>query len=242
MKEQIYTIPVNEGFEEGGECPFCNMYKKLEKDAIDYMLGASYMEDDIRMETNKQGFCGKHYDMMYKEQNRLGIALMLHTHIQKINNDLEKLCSDLKSGEKKGLFSKSTKGENKVTPYLNNISESCYICNRIKTNFDRYFDTFFYMWKKDDEIKEKVKSSHGFCLNHFSMLINMAQKKLGGSDYDKFIDTVIPVQLENMKRLEKEVDHFTNKFDHNYKDVPWGTAKDALPRAILKVASQTVED
>lgn len=242
MKEQIYTIPVNEGFEEGGECPFCNMYKRLEKDAIDYMLGASYMEDDIRMETNKQGFCGNHYNMMYKEQNRLGIALMLHTHIQKVNSDLEKLCSNLKSAEKKSLFSKTSKGENKVTPYLNNISESCYICNRINTNFDRYLDTFFYMWKKDDEIKEKVKSSKGFCLSHFATLIDMAQKKLNGSDYDKFIDIIVPVQLENMKRLEKEVDHFTNKFDHNYKDVPWGTAKDSLPRAILKVASQTVED
>lgn len=242
MKEQIYTIPVNEGFEEGGECPFCNMYQKLEKDAIDYMLGASYMEDDIRMETNKTGFCSKHYDMMYKEQNRLGIALMLHTHIQKINNDLEKLCSDLKSGEKKGLFSKPSKGENKVTPYLNNITDSCYVCNRIKTNFDRYFDTFFYMWKKDNELKEKVKTSKGFCLDHFSMLIDMASKKLSGKDYDEFIDIVVPIQLENMKRLEKEVDHFTNKFDHNYKDIPWGTAKDALPRAILKVASYKVEE
>lgn len=241
MKEEIYTIPVNEGFDEVGECPFCNMYHKLEKDAIDYMLGASYMEDDIRMETNKMGFCGKHYNMMYKEQNRLGIALMLHTHIQKINYDLEKLCADLKSGEKKGLFSKS-KGENAVTPYLNNISKSCYICNRIKTNFDRYFDTFFYMWKKDNEIKEKVKASKGFCLEHFSMLIDISQKKLGAKDYENFIDTIVPVQLENMKRLEKEVDHFTNKFDHNYKDVPWGTAKDALPRAILKVASEQVEE
>ena len=82
MKEQIYTIPVNEGFEQGGECPFCNMYNTLEKDALDYMLGASYMEDDIRMETNKTGFCSKHYEMMYGEQNRLGVALMLHTHLQ----------------------------------------------------------------------------------------------------------------------------------------------------------------
>ena len=91
-------------------------------------------------------------------------------------------------------------------------------------------------------MKEKVKNSKGFCLDHFSMLIDTASKKLSGKDYGEFIDIVVPVQLENMKRLEKEVDHFTNKFDHNYKDVPWGTAKDVLPRAILKVASQIVED
>ena len=230
MNQQIYTIPVNDGFEEGGECPFCNMYNKLEKEALDYMLGSSYMEDNIRMETNKIGFCQKHYSMMYKKQNRLGLALMLQSHIQKINADIENLSNNLKSNKKKGLFSKTV--ENKVTPYINNIAESCYICNKITASMDRYFDTFFYMWKKDNDIKEKVKNSKGFCIEHFATLIDMADKKLKGNEYNLFINTIITLEIENIKRLEKEVDHFTNKFDHNYKDAPWGTAKDALPRAI----------
>lgn len=240
MNEQIYTIPINDGFEEGGECPFCNMYNKLEKEALDYMLGSSYMEDNIRMETNKIGFCQKHYSMMYKKQNRLGLALMLQSHIQKINADIENLSNNLKSNKKKGLFSKTV--ENKVTPYINNIAESCYICNKITASMDRYFDTFFYMWKKDNDIKEKVKNSKGFCIEHFATLIDMADKKLKGNEYNLFINTIIPLEIENIKRLEKEVDHFTNKFDHNYKDAPWGTAKDALPRAIQKIASQKVEE
>ena len=240
MNQQIYTIPVNDGFEEGGECPFCNMYNKLEKEALDYMLGSSYMEDNIRMETNKIGFCQKHYSMMYKKQNRLGLALMLQSHIQKINADIENLSNNLKSNKKKGLFSKTV--ENKVTPYINNIAESCYICNKITASMDRYFDTFFYMWKKDNDIKEKVKNSKGFCIEHFAALIDMVDKKLKGNEYNLFINTIISLEIENIKRLEKEVDHFTNKFDHNYKDAPWGTAKDALPRAIQKIASQKVEE
>ena len=182
MNQQIYTIPVNDGFEEGGECPFCNMYNKLEKEALDYMLGSSYMEDNIRMETNKIGFCQKHYSMMYKKQNRLGLALMLQSHIQKINADIENLSNNLKSNKKKGLFSKTV--ENKVTPYINNIAESCYICNKITASMDRYFDTFFYMWKKDNDIKEKVKNSKGFCIEHFATLIDMADKKLKGNEYN----------------------------------------------------------
>ncbi len=240
MNQQIYTIPVNDGFEEGGECPFCNMYNKLEKEALDYMLGSSYMEDNIRMETNKIGFCQKHYSMMYKKQNRLGLALMLQSHIQKINADIENLSNNLKSNKKKGLFSKTV--ENKVTPYINNIAESCYICNKITASMDRYFDTFFYMWKKDNDIKEKVKNSKGFCIEHFATLIDMADKKLKGNEYNLFINTIITLEIENIKRLEKEVDHFTNKFDHNYKDAPWGTAKDVLPRAIQKISSQKVEE
>ena len=242
MKEQIYTIPVNEGFDAGGECPFCNMYHSLEKDAIDYMLGASYMEDDIRAETDKTGFCAKHFNMMYKEQNRLGVALMIHSHLQKINRDLPALCDKLKSQGKRGLFGKSSKSENEVSPYLNKITGSCYVCDRIHNNFDRYFDTFFFMWKKDNDIRNKVKNSKGFCIEHFSMLIEQAEKRLSGKDYDEFIDTIIPVQLENLKRLEGEVDHFVNKFDHNYKDAPWGTAKDSLVRAITKLSGEFVEE
>ena len=98
------------------------------------------------------------------------------------------------------------------------------------------------MWKKDDEIKEKVKASKGFCLDHFALLIQASEKKLNTKDYENFIDIIVPLELENLKRLENEVDHFTNKFDHNYKDVPWGTAKDALPRAILKLSSTKVEE
>lgn len=240
MKETLYTIPVNDAFDKGGECPFCNMYKNLENDSIDYVLGASYMEDDIRAETDKIGFCKHHYDMMYKKQNRLGMALILQTHLQKVTNDIEALSKNI-STNKKGLFLKS-KSENKLIPYLNNITESCYVCDRINNNFDRYFDTFFYMWKKDNEIKNKVKNSNGFCLDHFSRLVKIGEGKLSSKEYKEFTDIIIPIQLENMKRLLGEIDHFVNKFDHNYADAPWGTARNSLIRGILKASSAFVEE
>ena len=49
MKEQLYTIPVNDAFNEPCECPLCKIYDNLEQESIDFMLGPSYMEDDIRM-------------------------------------------------------------------------------------------------------------------------------------------------------------------------------------------------
>jgi hypothetical protein len=50
-------IPVNEAFDAVGErpecgCPFCVLYKKLQNDEIDIILGASMMEPDIRIKTN----------------------------------------------------------------------------------------------------------------------------------------------------------------------------------------------
>ena len=45
MAEQIYTIPVNDAFDSGCECPMCQMQKDLERNAIEYTMGPSYMED-----------------------------------------------------------------------------------------------------------------------------------------------------------------------------------------------------
>jgi len=242
MKEQIYTIPVIDAFKEKGECPFCNMHKKLDDEAVDYMLGPSYMEDDIRIETDKIGFCKLHYQKMYNKQNRLGLALMVHTHMQKISKDFEKLSSTLTANEKKSIFSKPKEEKSKLNSYLNNISNSCYICNKIDNTFKRYIDTFFYMWKNMPEIKDFVKSSNGFCLEHFNLITDIGKTKLKAEEYKEFISIVLPMQTENLKRLEEEIEWFINKFDYRYKDEPWKNSQDALPRAITKISSIFVED
>lgn len=56
MKEQIYTIPVNEVYDTDCECPLCELEKKLEKETLDYALGAAMMEPEFRMESNEKGF------------------------------------------------------------------------------------------------------------------------------------------------------------------------------------------
>ena len=53
MKEQIYTIPVNEVYDTDCECPLCELEKKLEKETLDYALGAAMMEPEFRMERIK---------------------------------------------------------------------------------------------------------------------------------------------------------------------------------------------
>lgn len=84
MKEKLYTIPLMDAFKAGDECPFCFVERQLEQHAMDFVLGAgaSYMEDDVRAETDKMGFCRTHYKKMYDYGNRLGTGLILKTHFQ----------------------------------------------------------------------------------------------------------------------------------------------------------------
>lgn len=236
MKEQLYTIPVNDAFAVDCECPVCSMYDSLEKDAIEFTMGPSYMEDDIRMETNKIGFCTHHVKQLYKHQNRLGLALILHTHMQRTNRDLEDLLSSDKP-VKKGLFAKKTENASPVTEYIENLNHSCYICNRIDRIFARYLETIYHCYEHDEEFRRKFAASKGFCTKHFGMLYEGAPSSLSGKRLPEFIKTLNEVYLTNMKRVTDDLEWFTDKFDYRNEDKPWKNSKDALPRSMNKTNS-----
>ena len=91
--EQIYTIPVNEAFEASASdascgCPLCTLYRKLEENELELILGASMMEPDVRIGTNREGFCRLHYDMMFVRKNRLGMALTLESHLKELKDEI----------------------------------------------------------------------------------------------------------------------------------------------------------
>ena len=236
MKEQLYTIPVNDAFAVDCECPVCSMYDSLEKDAIEFTMGPSYMEDDIRMETNKIGFCTHHVKQLYKHQNRLGLALILHTHMQRTNRDLEDLLSSDKP-VKKGLFAKKTENASPVTEYIENLNHSCYICNRIDRIFARYLATIYHCYEHDEEFRRKFAASKCFCTKHFGMLYEGAPSSLSGKRLPEFIKTLNEVYLTNMKRVTDDLEWFTDKFDYRNEDKPWKNSKDALPRSMNKTNS-----
>ena len=92
MKEKLYTIPLNDAVNAEDECPFCYIERKLEQDLMDFVLGsgASYMESDIRSETNKAGFCRPHFKKMFDYGNTLGNAWILKTHYQETITEMKK--------------------------------------------------------------------------------------------------------------------------------------------------------
>ena len=158
MKEQLYTIPVNDEFDRDCECPVCGMYRSLQDAAIDFTMGPSYMEDDIRMETNKTGFCDKHIKMLYQNQNRLGLALILQTHMEQVIKNAEKLAKGGRTSG--GLFKKRETSALKA--YMDELDQSCYICKRMANTFERYLVTVFYLYERDEEFRKKFAACKGF--------------------------------------------------------------------------------
>lgn len=231
MKEQLYTIPVNDIFDQNCECPICAMNRSLEEDAVAFAMGPSYMEDDIRLTTDKTGFCAPHMQMLYDFENRLGLALILDTHMKYMINQIETL---QKKGRKSagGLFSK--KEQTSIYHFTNRISGSCFICDRIRHTFERYIATTFYLYERDSRFLSKFKKCNGFCLEHYGMLYEKAPEYLHGNTLETFTKDLDYIFLSNYKRMEEEVSWFIDKFDYRNTDAPWKTSKDAVPRAMTK--------
>ena len=239
-KEEIYTIPVIDAFKEDCECVLCHLHQKLEKDSVDFVLGPSYMESDIRGFTNEHGFCKIHFMQLYAEPNRLGVALMMESHMKKIREDLK---AKTKRGPKAARFSMKKQAQAEgLSDYTKPLLEDCYICQRVEDFFTRYLDTLFYLWKKDPDFKEKLKASKGFCLQHFGQLYDLAPKHLNQSQLEVFTKDLVTVQEENFDRVIEDIEWFITKFDYRFSNEPWKNSKDAVVRSIGKVASLQVKD
>lgn len=232
MKEKLYTIPVNEAYDSDCECPLCFIIKTLEDKNLKYTLGPSYMEDDVRARTDELGFCRHHLSLLYQDQNRLGLALMLKTHMDKTIEDINELNS--KATVKSSSFFNRNKDQVPLVSYINELESSCFVCNKVNNTFDRYIATIFHLYKSDENFRIKHKKIKGYCTSHYGLLHDKALKFLRGKLLDSFINELTEVYLENMKRVRDDLDWFINKFDYRYKDAPWKNSKDALQRSMTK--------
>ena len=119
MKEQLYTIPLNDAMNAHDECPFCFIERSVEQDLLDFVLGSgsSYMESDVREQTDKAGFCRNHFKKMFDYGNTLGNAWILKTHYMHINKEMLQQFQSFKPGKSslKDKFRKQTHRQNLPT-------------------------------------------------------------------------------------------------------------------------------
>lgn len=108
-------------------------------------MGAAMMEPDVRIETNKKGFCRKHFDMMTGGGgSRLPLALMLESHIAETEKEI------FSGGT---LFDgKGLKEEEK----LKKLDASCYVCSRTEDAFSKMLGTVIYLWENEEEFRENT--------------------------------------------------------------------------------------
>ena len=161
--------------------------------------------------------------MLFSKQNKLSLALILESHLLEFTNEFETLL-------------KNPKKNDKCSKWFTKNRCSCIICDRTNNTMVRYIEVFFYMWSHDDDFKNKVINSKGFCFNHLEMIYNNAFKYLNKKDAVEFLKIIYEKEKDELRNIQNDIHKFTLKFDYRNKDMDWGDAIDAPKRTIEKLS------
>ena len=255
MKYELETIPIWDTYRMDGECPLCILDEKAERGYIDFFLGNSVMVPEMRVEVNKTGFCPGHWLKLFEaEKNRHPLGLVCHTHLKESMSALEREERGLaaKAGKTAKLDTGPDDTEGETGPLMKLISRyaetlrgrerDCMICSRVDYTVKRYAFTIVYLWRKDREFREAFDASRGFCHHHLPFILEMAVEVLGRKDLGAFVCSTLGLQEKSLRRLEGELLWFTQKFDYQNDQKPWGTSKDALNRTLQKLSGKIMHE
>ena len=210
MRNDICTIPVNEVFEVVDGCPICRMYNTVEDHILDYIMGAAMMEPDVRIETNKQGFCPDHLSKMMARRGRLSLALMLSTHT-------EELKTALKKPEK-----------------AKEVGDSCFVCSKIEWGMSRMLETVCRSYEQDRDFRALFDAQEHFCLKHFNLLNSVASKKTMRRYYKDFQKSLYDTTLSSLETLESDLKKYCSMYDYRNsgEEADWGNSRDSVERTV----------
>ena len=232
MKYTLDTIPVLDAFRTDCECPLCRLRIHCEDQYVDSMLSSAYMEPEWRIRSNETGFCTRHFELMFRRRNRLGLALMTHTHMQEVAASLEKILEE--GAPRRGLFAKKSEGDGAPAKIRARIA-GCVICEQTDAALRRYGYTIAQLYFTSSEFKTLFAQSKGFCLPHLALVLELVAETLSGKQQAEFQKAVAALELDNLRRVEGELEWFTLKFDYRNDGKPWGNSQDAPERAINKL-------
>lgn len=223
MRDDICTIPISEVFEQTDGCPICRMRDTVEGRILDYIMGAAMMEPDVREATNKTGFCSEHLNQMMDRRGRLSLALMLETHLAEI------LDTHL---TKKGLLDKKpSKKIDKTTE----MQENCFICSKIGWGMERMVEMVYRMYEEEADFRRQFDAQPMFCLPHYTLLMQGADKKLMKNRYSDFEKSLTSITAGYLQTLCADMRHYCSMYDYRNagkEDADWGNARDAVERAV----------
>lgn len=196
MKEKLYTIEVVEALEKEEECPCCHLERKIEQDTICFVLGASYMEDDIRAVTDQDGFCRHHTKMMFDYGNSLGNAWILKTRMEYVRKQFSsqskgKITAPSSGGRTAFLFKRRKPDTRfgtdpaKGTNWMKASEHTCYVCRRFEETYGQIIKTFLHLIRTEPEFFSTLQESKGFCLPHFADLYEACEREFSLQEAEK---------------------------------------------------------
>lgn len=237
MKEKLYTIELMDAVNSGEECLFCYLERKLEQNAIEFVLGASYMESNVREQTDSGGFCRTHTKLMFDYGNSLGNAWILKSRMEYVRKQLKSRMAQY-APKKIGFLDrmKNTKTEtDPVAGWIREQESHCYICSRMNKAYEQMVKTFVGLLKQEPEFAKLLMESPGFCLHHFADVVKACSRELSEPDQAEWMPKLFALMEKNLERVQEDINWLIEKYDYNNQNADWKTSKDALQRTMQKL-------
>ena len=216
MKESIYTIPLTDIFkkETNDGCPICRMRQMLENRCIEYIMGAARMEPDIRMETNKYGFCATHLEAMIQQKNRLSLALMLETHLDELMNE---------------YMPPQTKKKGTESP-----AHTCFVCREVDRVSEKFLQNAARTAASDPDFFQLVCGQEFYCFSHYDLFCRIIADTLPKKQANQLITALTERTKSYLQSLRDDVHAFTLMFDYRSKGQNENErAKQAVAQAVM---------
>jgi len=253
MKPPLETTKVREVLRRGGECLLCDLEQQEEQRLLRYFLGNSVMQPEIRKEVNRTGFCAPHFQALYTAGNRLGLALITHTHLQETRRRIGEQEKRMgiagsehgdgrrqRSGVRAKPASRKSGGCKSagLLRLLNEGSDSCLICERLEQSVNGYAFATAYLWQKDPEFRRSLLASNGFCLPHLAVVHEQAERVLSKAELRGWYQEVSDLQQRVFESLDTELKSFLARYDYRNDGEQPESEKTVLPRAIRKLSGR----
>ena len=161
MREDICSIPVNDVFLPKEGCPFCRMRDMLEDRMATYITGAAMMEPDVRVETNRLGFCHQHFEQILARGSRLSVALILESLLHTVEEE---------------VFPQGKAQPKKIAAAAMAREDHCFICENIEKNMVHLTGSTLQLWQREEEFRRLYAAQPYLCLPHYAMVLQAAAK------------------------------------------------------------------
>lgn len=219
MRYHIDTALIVDKFNSNCDCPLCEIQKIVEEQFLQEFLNDAVMEDNSRIAVGKKGFCDKHFDMLFSRQNKLSVALQIDTRI----NNLEKIFSSIGN----------VSGAKKRAKLIDEEMSKCIICDYVQESMEKYYKTVAQMFLHEKDFFRSLIRSKGFCLNHFSKLLQYSSCAGGMSKH--YVETLLQTEKRAFDVIKTDLKTFCDKHDYRNAMNPLGSAENALPNTRIKL-------
>lgn len=224
---------VHDAYARGGECPLCDLREAAEGIYIHSFTHSRVMEPNVRVQTNARGFCPAHLGLLYAADNKLGLGLVMHTHLRET---LPRIRAGLEQVRAAARGRKERERADAAARELAGLRDACFICDLLGIDMERYRFTILYLWQKDPDFLPVLQASRGFCLPHYLELFDTAERSLNAKRLAAWLDCTVPLMEKGFDSLESDLLEFTQLYHDANRSMGSDEIRAALGRTIQKLA------